>query len=326
MDAEAQEEELASLEAIYGDDFTLQQAERIVEVSNLPPQPIALATAAAAANDLRRRRFRSDPPRPAAPALSRILAPVSPTRHHHLHPPTPPHSTPPHQVHIPSREADPRIVARAILPADYPSASPPVAEVAAPHLEPGAAAAAAAQLDALFAPGEVVLFAWFEWLREQHEAWQDAHADADALAAGVEDGLAAGSSGGDEESGSGGSDEDWEGEYEGHDEAVAAAAAEERRVSWGMWSLCDLVGHRRGSSIPLCLVDSLCVPLTRTPPHPPTQKPHAPAAAPPTRPAGSSSSSKQRPAPAGEGETAVKATSSWLSWLLWQTGSCPGSR
>jgi hypothetical protein len=57
-------------------------------------------------------------------------------------------------VCIPSRAAEPHAVARATLPADYPSASPPVAELVAPHLPAGFAEAAAEQLEALFSPGE----------------------------------------------------------------------------------------------------------------------------------------------------------------------------
>lgn len=62
------------------------------------------------------------------------------------------HPLPP-QVCVPSRETDPHAVARAICPSDYPSASPPVVELLAPHLPADLITAAAEQLEALFAPG-----------------------------------------------------------------------------------------------------------------------------------------------------------------------------
>ncbi len=57
------------------------------------------------------------------------------------------------------------------LPASYPSTSAPILEISAPHLNDGLTSWAAAHLDSLFQPGEVVLFTYIEWLKEQSELY-----------------------------------------------------------------------------------------------------------------------------------------------------------
>jgi hypothetical protein len=70
---------------------------------------------------------------------------------------------------IPNRSAAPRLELRVALPSDYPAAAPPVFELFAPTLPAADAEELAAALVAMFIPGEVVLFTWLEFLREEWE-------------------------------------------------------------------------------------------------------------------------------------------------------------
>ncbi|GBF95123.1 hypothetical protein Rsub_07707 [Raphidocelis subcapitata] len=130
------------------------------------------------------------------------------------------------ELHIPGRAAaSPHAVARATCPAGYPSASAPVAELSGPQLPPGLAAEAAAQLEALFVPGEVVLFSWFEWVRDRLEAWLEGERrqrEAREALAAVR--LAGGGDGGSEGDGSGSGSGGEEEEEQGAEVASLAAA------------------------------------------------------------------------------------------------------
>ncbi|KAL6755373.1 ribosomal protein S5 domain 2-type protein [Haematococcus lacustris] len=53
------------------------------------------------------------------------------------------------------------------MPDSYPSSSPPVAQLHATHLSDDVCQAACAHLQQLWAPGEVVVHTWVEWLKEQ---------------------------------------------------------------------------------------------------------------------------------------------------------------
>ncbi|EFJ41263.1 hypothetical protein VOLCADRAFT_119765 [Volvox carteri f. nagariensis] len=61
------------------------------------------------------------------------------------------------------------VVLRASLPYDYPSLSCPVAVLYGNHLSDDVLSWAVKQMEAMFTPGEVVLYNWVEWLREQHD-------------------------------------------------------------------------------------------------------------------------------------------------------------
>lgn len=138
------------------------------------------------------------------------------------------------------------MTARASLPVDYPSSSPPVAEIDAPSWPPGDAEAAAALLAELFAPGEVVLFAWLEAVRERQAAWAEAREREGGGPAGGGGGAAGGGGGS-----SGGSDDEDQDDDEDEDEAyeeveggeeaalAAAARARERRAAAASASGCD---------------------------------------------------------------------------------------
>lgn len=56
---------------------------------------------------------------------------------------------------------------QALLPEDYPSASAPVLQLSREGIDEGILSDAALQMAKMFVPGEVVLFTWVEWLREQ---------------------------------------------------------------------------------------------------------------------------------------------------------------
>lgn len=72
-------------------------------------------------------------------------------------------------VHIPDRSSVPRMDVRITLPTTYPTLSAPVVELSCRLLDDEAVASLAGRLSALFVPGEVVLFAWIELLREEWE-------------------------------------------------------------------------------------------------------------------------------------------------------------
>ncbi|GLI69689.1 hypothetical protein VaNZ11_014377 [Volvox africanus] len=63
------------------------------------------------------------------------------------------------------------VVLRVSLPSDYPSSSCPVAALYGDHLSDDVLAWAVKQLATLFTPGDVVLYNWVEWLREQEIFW-----------------------------------------------------------------------------------------------------------------------------------------------------------
>uniref|UniRef100_A0A383W0K8 RWD domain-containing protein n=1 Tax=Tetradesmus obliquus TaxID=3088 RepID=A0A383W0K8_TETOB len=102
-----------------------------------------------------------------------------------------------YKVYLPSKNATPLAVLRALLPAAYPSAVGPVLELDAPHLPQQQLVAAVAEMEAMFCPGDVCLFTQVEWLREQLQQWQEEEQQQQQLAAALQASLAlAGSSGG----------------------------------------------------------------------------------------------------------------------------------
>lgn len=58
------------------------------------------------------------------------------------------------------------LLAQANLPGDYPSASPPIVSIERSDLSDDVVALMSAELLSMFRPGEVVIYAWAEWLRE----------------------------------------------------------------------------------------------------------------------------------------------------------------
>ncbi|KAK9814487.1 hypothetical protein WJX72_006663 [[Myrmecia] bisecta] len=79
------------------------------------------------------------------------------------------------EVAVPSRDAVPHVTLRVHLPANYPSQAPPVAELLGARLASDLQPWAVQQLEALFTPGEVVLYNWVEWLKEQEILWASSH-------------------------------------------------------------------------------------------------------------------------------------------------------
>ncbi|PSC72714.1 IMPACT isoform X1 [Micractinium conductrix] len=71
---------------------------------------------------------------------------------------------------IPDAAAQLQLTLRVHLPASYPSQDPPICELACDCVAPDVLAALAAELEGMFAPGEVVLWQWIEHLREQWES------------------------------------------------------------------------------------------------------------------------------------------------------------
>ncbi|PNW85773.1 hypothetical protein CHLRE_03g206000v5 [Chlamydomonas reinhardtii] len=63
------------------------------------------------------------------------------------------------------------VVLRASLPSDYPASSPPIAELFGSHLSDDLLGWAARQMETMFTPGEVVLYQFVEWLKEQELLW-----------------------------------------------------------------------------------------------------------------------------------------------------------
>ena len=59
------------------------------------------------------------------------------------------------------------------LPINYPGRAAPVAELTGQRLLDGERSNVLQHLQQLFTPGEVVLFSWVEWLREQEHLWHD---------------------------------------------------------------------------------------------------------------------------------------------------------
>ncbi|KAL4442964.1 hypothetical protein ABPG77_008455 [Micractinium sp. CCAP 211/92] len=71
---------------------------------------------------------------------------------------------------VPDAAEQPRLEVRAHLPASYPSQHPPIVELECGLLPPDVLTGLAAELEAMFVPGEVVLWTWLEHLRER---WAD---------------------------------------------------------------------------------------------------------------------------------------------------------
>ncbi|KAJ9511960.1 hypothetical protein QJQ45_004444 [Haematococcus lacustris] len=71
------------------------------------------------------------------------------------------------KVYIPDAKHVPSCVLTILMPDSYPSSSPPVAQLHATHLSDDVCQAACAHLQQLWAPGEVVVHTWVEWLKEQ---------------------------------------------------------------------------------------------------------------------------------------------------------------
>ena len=77
------------------------------------------------------------------------------------------------QVFIPNRAAQAPLRLQLFLPSSYPGTAAPVAELAGQRLPDGERTGVLQHLQQLFRPGEVVLFSWIEWLREQEHLWVD---------------------------------------------------------------------------------------------------------------------------------------------------------
>jgi putative IMPACT (imprinted ancient) family translation regulator len=75
-------------------------------------------------------------------------------------------------AYLPSKSSIPHLVVVAHLHSDYPAHAPPLIELhAPPHVSDDMMAAASRQLEVLFIPGEVVLFRYIEWLKEQPQLY-----------------------------------------------------------------------------------------------------------------------------------------------------------
>eukprot|EP00798_Chlamydomonas_sp_ICE-L_P026799 gene26799-4390_t len=72
-------------------------------------------------------------------------------------------------VYIPDHTQWPRVVLRAHLPVGYPSSVPPLVEVQASHLSDDLVEWTASQALKMFEPGQVLLYNFFEWAKEQSE-------------------------------------------------------------------------------------------------------------------------------------------------------------
>ncbi|GAX78693.1 hypothetical protein CEUSTIGMA_g6131.t1 [Chlamydomonas eustigma] len=79
-----------------------------------------------------------------------------------------------HTVHayLPSKSCVPHLVVSAHLHTDYPAHTAPLLEFhAPPHVSNDMIAAALRDMDQLFIPGEVVLFRYIEWLKDQPQLY-----------------------------------------------------------------------------------------------------------------------------------------------------------
>eukprot|EP00891_Asterochloris_glomerata_P005293 jgi/Astpho2/5293/Aster-x1287 len=77
------------------------------------------------------------------------------------------------EVYIPNRAAQAPLRLQVFLPINYPGRAAPVAELTGQRLLDGERSNVLQHLQQLFTPGEVVLFSWVEWLREQEHLWHD---------------------------------------------------------------------------------------------------------------------------------------------------------
>ncbi|GAQ86006.1 hypothetical protein KFL_002650020 [Klebsormidium nitens] len=76
----------------------------------------------------------------------------------------------------PLEASDASLLLQVHLPEDYPSCSPPVAELEAPWLTPETRERVWQGMAAVYSedPGEPVLFRWTEWIKEQDSLWEAA--------------------------------------------------------------------------------------------------------------------------------------------------------
>lgn len=73
------------------------------------------------------------------------------------------------KIGIPTLDAAPRLELRVSLPSAYPSHFPPVFELECTMLDASAIEEMARQMEAMFDPGEVVLYTWVAWLQQEWE-------------------------------------------------------------------------------------------------------------------------------------------------------------
>ncbi len=59
------------------------------------------------------------------------------------------------------------LIMRCSFPGDYPSQTPPVFQLSAEWLEEDEEQLITAELNSLFVPGQVVIFTWYEFLKER---------------------------------------------------------------------------------------------------------------------------------------------------------------
>lgn len=78
------------------------------------------------------------------------------------------------QVFVPDLSHEPHVCLRVHLPPAYPSAVAPIPEIHGPHLSNDVRAWIVRELESQFTPGEVVLYTWTEWLKEQQHLWAPA--------------------------------------------------------------------------------------------------------------------------------------------------------
>ena len=86
------------------------------------------------------------------------------------------------QVYIPNRAAQAPLRLQVFLSSDYPGRAAPIAELTGQRLPDGERANVLRHLQQLFIPGEVVLFSWIEWLREQEHLWVGEQSEQQQLA------------------------------------------------------------------------------------------------------------------------------------------------
>lgn len=78
------------------------------------------------------------------------------------------------QVYVPDLLHVPNVCLRVHLPSNYPSSSAPIPEVHGPHLSDDVKAWVVTELESQFTAGEVALYTWVEWLKEQQHLWAPA--------------------------------------------------------------------------------------------------------------------------------------------------------
>eukprot|EP00803_Ostreobium_quekettii_P005650 evm.model.scf_985EXC.1 EVM.evm.TU.scf_985EXC.1 scf_985EXC:847-5233(+) len=75
------------------------------------------------------------------------------------------------EIYIPSASASHRLTLEVQMLPTYPMMDPPWISLAASHIPEAVKEWALAELHQQFIPGEVVLYNWVEWLREQSDHW-----------------------------------------------------------------------------------------------------------------------------------------------------------